>query len=429
MRLSARALDVVFAAGVVSLKVIAMLYALRCGFAQVSDDDYARTVIAQTFAHSPHLDPSGTSWLPLPFWVFGGAMMLFGRSLEVARGLAFGLGALAPVVTYVGLRAMGNARTPAFFGAVLAALTPWSVWLGLAPVPEVWAGTCAAAALFFVASANPRHVAVAGGLALVAALSRYEAWPVAGFVVVVCVMRAVRAKHASAPLILGALLALAGPALWLVNNWHAHGDPLHFVARVAAFRRATIAAPLRDRLLEYPLGLVRDAREIVLVGLVGAAAVLTGRVERSRWALPLSGAGCVLAFLIYGDVRDGAPTHHPVRALIPVITVLAAFGGAGIAAFVGARGARIVLGASALLWVVFLAQHVRNVPGSSEIERRTTQIERGRALAATGGALDVTPCAYEHYALIAAFGAPERVTIEQATHEPINAQCPHVMIR
>ena len=64
-------------------KSLAMAWVLHVGFRQVSDDDYARAVIAEQFAHAPALDPSGTSWLPFPFWLHGGLMMIFGRSLWV----------------------------------------------------------------------------------------------------------------------------------------------------------------------------------------------------------------------------------------------------------------------------------------------------------------------------------------------------------
>jgi hypothetical protein len=53
------------------LKAAIGAWLLARGFSHVSDDDYARTVIAEQFAHAPRLDPSGTSWLPLPFWVAG----------------------------------------------------------------------------------------------------------------------------------------------------------------------------------------------------------------------------------------------------------------------------------------------------------------------------------------------------------------------
>ena len=131
-----RAHDAAAMAAIVALKVVAMLWALRCGFAQISDDDYARTVIAQTFAHAPRLDPSGTSWLPFPFWLYGGAMLIVGRSLVAVRAIAFVLGALAPVIPYAGLRSMHVPRIVAAAGAALASLTAWSVWTGLAPVPD-----------------------------------------------------------------------------------------------------------------------------------------------------------------------------------------------------------------------------------------------------------------------------------------------------
>ena len=57
--------------------ILAVLHAALCvfvrrhGFDHVSDDDFARVVISQAFAHKPKLDPSGTSWLPFPFWLQG----------------------------------------------------------------------------------------------------------------------------------------------------------------------------------------------------------------------------------------------------------------------------------------------------------------------------------------------------------------------
>jgi hypothetical protein len=422
--------ELAWAGALVALKVLAMVWALRCGFAQVSDDDYARTVIAQTFAHAPRLDPSGTSWLPFPFWLYGGVMALFGRSLGVARGLAFVLGALSPLVAWAGLRSMRVPKPVAFGGAALSALTPWAVWLGLAPVPEGWAGVCAAAALFFA----PQEALVAGALALVSSLARYEAWPVAALVACVLALRAVRGPRARrARLAIAALLAAVGPLFWLANNAVAHGDALHFVARVTAYRRAhggTI--PLGARLLEYPRALVDDAPELVVVAAIGALGAALSSELRRRWALPLGGAALVLAFLIYGDVRDGAPTHHAVRALVPVLVVLGGFGASGAEALARAwrpLPARAAVGLAAAAWLAFVLARTRDVPGNAPDARRTAQIARGRALAGAARTLEVTPCAYEHFALIAAFGAPERVKVAPPTHAPVTAACPRVVAR
>ena len=226
------------------------------------------------------------------------------------------------------------------------------------------------------------------------------------------------------------MLAAVGPMLWLANNLHSHGELLHFFTRVAAFRRATGGATtVGERVCEYPLALVRDAPEVVVAGIVGIVAAALRRDSCKRWSVPLGGATLVLVFLIYGDVHDGAPTHHPARALVLVLTVIAGLGGAGIASFARVRGAHWAVSAGAVAWLSFVAMRIRAVPGASDGERRDAQIERGRALASITGTLDVTPCAYEHFALIAALGAPERVVIEPATHEPVTPACPRVVLR
>ena len=146
------------------------------GFSHVSDDDYARTVIAELFAHAPKLDPSGTSWLPFPFWVTGGAMMAMGRSLETARAVGLLMGALSVIPMHVALRSVGVGRATTIAGVTLAMATPWNAWLGAATVPEGFTGAWIAAGAIALADGKPR---VWGArLLFLAALSRYEAWPV-----------------------------------------------------------------------------------------------------------------------------------------------------------------------------------------------------------------------------------------------------------
>ena len=144
-----------------------------------------------------------------------------------------------------------------------------------------------------------------------------------------------------------------------------------------------------------------------------------------------------MAVLVYGDVRDGAPTHHPARALMPVLCVLAGFGAAGLHAIgrtVRGRVAREAgLVAAAVFFLVFatgsaVARAASAVPGNGDADRRDVQLARGRDLAAKGAQrLVVTPCAYEHFALIAAFGAPERVEIVAAPARPVTPSCPDVV--
>ncbi len=418
-----------------ALKAAVTVGVLALGFTHVSDDDYARVVIAESFAHAPKLDPTGTSWLPLPFWVYGGAMMALGRSLGTANALAGVLGVVATAAPYLAARAAGVARLPAVLGVLLATTLPWSAWTGAAPIPEMPAAALVATAA--LGCACPRVPWWAAACAFAAALSRYEAWPVCAIVALAAVARGRRIGSKSGALGVAAL-AMAGPAVWIAWNAHAHGDPLHFVARVSAYRQALGAAsiPLAEKLLGNPVALMRGAPFVGVLTLASLGAVAWPDV-RARWAWPLACAVATVAFLVYGDIRDGAPTHHPERALLGAWWILVVFGADAVGAY-AARAWRaaprgLVVGAVAAGAAAFLGFSVGGwpgYPGRVGDEDRGAQVARGYLLRARGAEhLDVTPCAYEHFAVLAAYGAPERATVVASARAPVDASCPRVVAR
>ncbi|HWL85255.1 MAG TPA: hypothetical protein VNO21_05610, partial [Polyangiaceae bacterium] len=217
---------------------------MRGGLQHISDDDFARAVIAEQFAHAPRLDPSGTSWLPFPFWVTGGAMMVFGRWLAVARAVAFGLNGAGAALVLAALRRAGVDRVTALAGAVLAMATPWNACLGAAAVPEGFTGAFVAAATIAAGSGRGSTRAWMNVALLCASLSRYEVWPACLLVTVweLARLRAMRVKASASEewvpwkAIVVALIPMLGPAAWMAWNLHAHGSATHFLARVAAYR-------------------------------------------------------------------------------------------------------------------------------------------------------------------------------------------------
>jgi hypothetical protein len=219
--------------------------------------------------------------------------------------------------------------------------------------------------------------------------------------------------------------------LW---NAHAHGSALHFVARVTSFRRAIGAAdaPLITKLLDYPLALASDAAVAALLGAIGVAGLLRPEL-RTRHAWPLATAVVMLAFLVWGNLQDGAPTHHAARALVAIWWILVA-AGADTLASLFARERRILAyatgGLLAATTAATLLIHPSTPPGTGEADAREAQIARGLDLRARHVLhVDVTPCAFEHFAMLAAWGAPERAAIEPRTGEPVTADCPAVVER
>jgi hypothetical protein len=410
------------------------VYVLSLGFTHVSDDDYARVVIAQQFAHHPVLDPSGTSWLPLPFWVTGAAMLAFGRSLEIARVMACVLGMVSLAAPYAAMRAVGCARATALVAIGVALALPWSAWLGVATVPEAPTAALVAAGAIAVTAPSARLPA---SLALLAAsLSRYEAWPVCAVFATACAISAARDLEGRARTITAGLVALLGPILWMLWNAQAHGSPLHFLARVTAYRQAIGAAaiPLWAKLEAFPLALASASPLVLTLAAAGALVLPFDEALRRRWTAPLVAAAAVLAFLVYGDARDGAPTHHPERSVLPILWILVPFATDALRTF----GRKVAWGrprremwlfgltvSGGIAWLALLPAELRDAPGMSPQEQRGAQIRRGRELPASGS-VTITPCAYEHFALVAAAGSPERFTIRPAEPTGITAVCPRV---
>ncbi|HYQ03340.1 MAG TPA: hypothetical protein VER96_31915 [Polyangiaceae bacterium] len=394
---------------------LACVAAWRSGFRALSDDDYARISIAQRFAQEPHFDPTGTSWLPAPFWTYGAAFRVFGTGMSVARTLAIALSLLATVLVYVAARVLGTSRLAAMIAAVLSCvLLPYSALLGVAALPEV---PCAALLLFAAATlaVNEPWLRTCGGVALlVASLSRYEAWPIALVCAAFCAWDALRQRHAA--YLIGALLAVSGPVLWVVLGHHNHGDAWFFIGRVTAYRRALggYDIPLWRRLLEYPSALIWNALGLCL--LLPLSFLLARKTRASdsprygRCAVALFG---MLAFLMLGSVRDGVPTHHSARVLLPLWflgCVIAGRESAREATTQGRIGVVIATMTTLPLWI--------RLASNEGFAQRALELEAGNAARMeTKRDLAIDTTDYGYFAVQASFGTPLG-TIVLDDHDP-----------
>jgi hypothetical protein len=306
------------------LRVLVSLACLYSGFRAVSDDDYSRVVIAARFAHHPSLDPSGTSWLPLPFWLYGVPMALFGDSLFVARAVAVLLGAASSVLVWLAAKVLGFSERAALWGALGAVLLPYGAWLSAATVPE--APTAALLLFGCVSLVRPEPKLRAwGGLAMGAAcFCRYESWAPALVFGVLTALDAWRTRRRA--LGLAAALATLPIALWLLHGVVRHGDALFFVTRVQQYR-AALGGPAHGwfgALWQTPFALVRFEPELFAVTAVALGLSLRegqSPFGPTAWR-PLGALGALVVFLMVADATGGSATHHPERSLLPVFWFL-----------------------------------------------------------------------------------------------------------
>lgn len=410
-------------------RVLGAAFVGALGFRVVSDDDFARVVIAQRFAAAPKLDPTGTSWLPTPFWIVGGAMRVFGATLEVARALAVVSAALAGALVAGVTVAAGVRPRRALAAGLLAAAMPWSMQLAVATVPEVPAAACAAAGAITLASPSGL-LRIVGAIALFGSTtSRYEAWSVAVAFGIVTLLDARRSEERGRLLVASAI-AFAGPVGWSLWQWSRYGDAFRYLRLVRSYRQALGAGPsLVERFVGYPYGVVEELREALVAGIVGACCALW--LERRNkplgldWRRPLALALLQLLVLIAGDVRDGAPTHHPERALLAPATIVVyasadAFG--GVLAELRSLRTRVLFAAVATLALAgWIGLRLHRSLGWYEGAPRPREVAAGRALsqAVTPGTRvlvdtrDLGGIDYGYYAVIAAFGRPLEAEIDR----------------
>jgi hypothetical protein len=406
---------------VISLaKLGASLLVLRAGFSAVSDDDYARTVIAQRFAEAPSLDPSGTSWLPLPFWLYGSAFAGFADDLRVARVVALGFGIQAALSVWLAARWLGANRAGALCAGLLAALFPWSVWLGAAPLPEAPAAGLVVLGMAALAAEMPERRLVGGAALAAACFCRYEAWPVALAFAAITV-RDARSTRETRLLFASAFLAIAPIGAWLLHGAVRHGDALFFWKRVAGYRAALGGGPpLFERLSSLPVALVREEPGLLLLLLLLFPA---WRAAWPRYRRPLSAALALIAFLLAGELAGGGPTHHAARALLSVWYLGAVIAGDILGArLVNASGRSLgwlaaPAAALALSWWAHGAVPRHFPDRSSALDIGA----RAKALGAPGLFID-TPD-YSHLAVTAAFGRP-RASVALDDHDPRKPRSP-----
>lgn len=305
---------------------------LAFGFHGVSDDDFARIVIAQELAHAPKLDPSGTSWLPLPFWITGAAMKVFGLAPSVAVTVGVLLGVVSVWLVHAAAMRITKDERSAFWGAAVAAVLPWSARLGASALPELPAAACSLYAISTVlplsgtergpggegtAATEGRARIIGAVLLLLATLSRYEPWFLAAGFAACCLWDASRARGARGANVLAATIAVAGPIAWSAWNAHAHGSPLHYLDRVAAYKQAIDQGAIAERVTAYFLAVFRAEPELMAaLAFLGWTVRVPLRSEVARWKRPAILLAVLLVTLTISSIKGGAPTHHSERALL-----------------------------------------------------------------------------------------------------------------
>jgi hypothetical protein len=402
------------------------------GLLAISDDDYARVVIAQEFAAHPSWDPSGTSWLPLPFWVVGTALKVGAATLSQARLVTGVFNAACCAVLCLLGHHLGLGRVQAALVTLATALLPSALWLGAAPIPEFSSAILVTVSCLSLLAPRSSWWRVVGACtSALACASRYETWPVAAGVLACNALDIPetwreRRVHGGR-LMLACLVTLAFPLVWMLHGRLQHGEALFFLGRVSKYRLA-IGHGLptwRELIAGYPRALLATEPLVLPLGLSALVLALRHRpLDPAAATFLRRGATRVVGLLVLqvvilvlGEARGGAPTHHPERALLAVWTTLSFLAG-----YVWCtRGADIPRRSVASACTLYLlASHLMAPWGArlAESRLRAPEEEMGHKLALSPSAtVGLATHDYGYFAIMAAAGGPGRFEI-WSRHDP-----------
>lgn len=414
--------DLVAAFSLLVLQGLVALWVRSTGFLAISDDDYARVVIAQKFVEAPTWDPSGTSWLPLPFLLMGATMKLFSASLEVARTFTLVCSCAGTLLLYAAGRRWGTGSALSFAGAATCALLPNSAFLSVATVPEYLTATLVVFGL--TSLARPESTGkgeVLGGVCLfLACASRYEAWPAAIAASGIFFLRFWGARSAFS---LGAAgLCLLFPVVWLLHGIANHQNALFFIKRVTDYKNALgDSTSHAEAALLYLRALFLAEPEVSCALLATGFLALVQKAPksgRSTWILPWIPLFAMLTTLVLGALRSGAPTHHEERALLS-IWLLGALTTARLLGEVWRRlkGVRVALIVGLLLG---LGLRLGGTFEKQPFADRSSEERLGHRLAkltSPNEKIGLALSDYGYFAVLAAAEYPGRFTIFE-THDP-----------
>lgn len=297
------------------------------GFVGISHDDAARTLIAAEFSRAPSLDPTQSSWLPVPAYLLGTALRVHPSLSLLPQTFSLLAGITACMLAALLARAAGGRAPGTVVSVVWTAAWRWTVVTSASPgVPEMLTVALLLAAAIPLAvplhrGGRPSAVgAMASGLALAMACGcRYEAWFAAPALVLAYGIVS-RDRRGAALL---ATMALSVPIAWVAINAARHGDPLEFVHRVEAFRRTQGLPPWIARVGLYPRLLATEAGAMIVLAGVGMGMALShGRGPDAVVRLCAAPAVTIVGALVWTEARGGGATHHPARALLPVVWLL-----------------------------------------------------------------------------------------------------------
>jgi hypothetical protein len=336
---------------VLLIRVFLYLELVRSGyFYGIPWDTFSRANLAYQWAQHPYFAVADGYWVPLQFWIVGLAYWF-------ARPFVDGSTLLIPVlvnnvffvasliITFqIAQRIAG--RLAAVVTLLLLAINNQDIWITFSGLSEpilIFFVLCSMLLFKLQVSSETRRPIwsfAIGAVAILAAATHYVGWFLAIFLCGFLGMAGGRAhiEHRfkdSAAHLVGMLLCVAFPAIWLAWNAATFGDPLHFTSVAKGLQAGYVGQlSLTERILTIPEVFVTQFPVFATAGMISAVLVSLKKPRRTMFLMP----GIFLLLSIWAStlLAFSAPYQEP-RYLLIFIWILTPYTAAVAVAGLGSR--------------------------------------------------------------------------------------------
>lgn len=255
-------------------------------FSDVVDADaVTRAIIGESYMHYPGWYGDGV-WPPLHFYLNGVATVLFGGRVPgtVLVNILLGSALAFPVFAFARRWAGDGPATAVTIMAVFNPLVFRNSLQGLSEVPFLFFSACAFNAVAAVQEGTTpggtRRAALGGLFLSIACGMRYEAW----LFIVPLALPLLLARRWRGALAFAAF-ALLFPALWMLSDLRAHGNPFHGIEHLVHWRGAGPEQPVPDhelrlRTVFFPLSWLLACSPLALPVVLAGGMKALGRARR-----------------------------------------------------------------------------------------------------------------------------------------------------
>jgi hypothetical protein len=320
------------------IQIIIYILLFSSGFKALSADEYSRTLKAYYWKESPSFITTGM-WLPFGYYVEGLALLIWNNLFWTPRIVTIIFSLFSALSFYYLIKIVFEKRIIAFLSTLIMVVLPWHMWLGAAPLADIYSITFTNISLLLlltgIRKSKNAYILLGGLSSALATGFRYEAWWFTGVFSLTNIFFAIKLfikqkRKLSLAHLTSSATSISFILLWMISSFLKTGSFTSFVSDRDAYM-GEITSTLWERITYYPKQFLEQPYLIILlISLIGFLLVTINKKLRKKLlttGMLLYSLFFLIPFLVLigYNSRSIPPASEASRLITPTVLFLIPF--------------------------------------------------------------------------------------------------------